>query len=177
MRVTHNKLIRDRIPEIIEADGHHAATLDGPAYHAALLAKLVEEAKEAQSASRADLPSELADIWEVIQALLRTLPMTSLELEALAATKRSERGGFANKIFLEYTEQTTRALDPSAARQAFCTFGAPGSAWHVERTSSPMRSLLWSKSVAEMVGSFSAIPSYGLASRCRAGVKGGACAA
>ena len=107
MRVNHNKLIRDRIPEIIEAAGHHAAThvLDGPEYRTALLAKLVEEATEAQSASRADLPDELADIWEVLHALLSTLPMTSVELETLAATKRGARGGFARRIFLEYTEQ------------------------------------------------------------------------
>ena len=49
MRVTYNKLVRDRIPEMIEADGHHAVTriLDRPSYRAALLAKLSEEAREA----------------------------------------------------------------------------------------------------------------------------------
>jgi predicted house-cleaning noncanonical NTP pyrophosphatase (MazG superfamily) len=48
MRVTDNKLVRDRIPEIIESDGHNAFTriLDGQDYRAALLAKLVEEARE-----------------------------------------------------------------------------------------------------------------------------------
>lgn len=107
MRVTHNKLIRDRIPEIIAAAGHQTAThvLDGPEYRTALLAKLVEEANEAQSASSDDLPAELADVWEVLQALLGTLPMALVELEALAATKREARGGFGRRIFLEYTEQ------------------------------------------------------------------------
>src|SRR5580700_4537909 len=90
MRVTYNKLVRDRIPEIIEADGHHAftRTLDGQDYRTALLAKLVEEAREAQSASADELPSELADVREVLQALLSTLPMTWQELDALAASKR-----------------------------------------------------------------------------------------
>ncbi|MBO0881810.1 MAG: nucleoside triphosphate pyrophosphohydrolase [Mycobacterium sp.] len=107
MRVTHNKLIRDRIPEIIKANGHRAVThvLDGPEYRTALLAKLVEEADEAQNASHDELPGELADIWEVLQAVLDTLPMTSVQLESLAAAKRRERGGFAGRIFLDYTEQ------------------------------------------------------------------------
>lgn len=44
MRVTYNKLIRDRIPEVIQADGRHAVTrvLDSRSYQAALLAKLIE---------------------------------------------------------------------------------------------------------------------------------------
>jgi predicted house-cleaning noncanonical NTP pyrophosphatase (MazG superfamily) len=71
MRVTYNKLIRGRIPEIIEANGHHAVTrvLGGEDYRAALLAKLVEEAQEAESAPADELPGELAHVWEVIQAL------------------------------------------------------------------------------------------------------------
>ena len=107
MRVTYNKLVRDRIPELIEADGHHAVTriLDHRSYQAALLAKLGEEAREAQSASADELPNELADVWEVLQALLSTLPMMWQELQALAASKRDERGGFKERIFLEYTEQ------------------------------------------------------------------------
>lgn len=107
MRVTYNKLGRDRIPELIEADGHHAVTriLDHRSYRAALLAKLGEEAREAQSASADELPNELADVWEVLQALLSPLPMTWQELQALAASKRDERGSFKERIFLEYTEQ------------------------------------------------------------------------
>jgi predicted house-cleaning noncanonical NTP pyrophosphatase (MazG superfamily) len=113
MRVTYNKLIRDRIPEIIEADGHHAVTrvLDGEDYRVALLAKLVEEAREAEKAPADELASELADVWEVLQALLIMLPMTCQELETLAATKRGKRGGFNRRIFLEYTEQATRLSD------------------------------------------------------------------
>jgi predicted house-cleaning noncanonical NTP pyrophosphatase (MazG superfamily) len=109
MRVAYNKLIRDRIPEIITADGHHAVTrvLDEEHYRAALLAKLVEEAREAENAAADALPGELADVWEVLHALLSTLPLTWQELEALAAAKRGERGGFERRIYLEYTEQAT----------------------------------------------------------------------
>jgi predicted house-cleaning noncanonical NTP pyrophosphatase (MazG superfamily) len=82
MRVTYNKLIRDRIPEIIEADGRRAVTrvLRDEDYRAALLAKLVEEAREAENAPDGELAGELADVWEVFQALLATLPLTRHEL-------------------------------------------------------------------------------------------------
>ena len=107
MRVTYNKLIRDRVPEIIESDGHRAVTrvLPEQDYRAALLAKLVEEAREAENAPDGELAGELADVWEVFRALLATLPMTRHELEALAAAKRDKRGGFDGRIFLEYIEQ------------------------------------------------------------------------
>ncbi len=107
MRVTYNKLIRDRIPEIIEAEGHRAVTrvLPDADYRAALLAKLIEEAGEAENAPDDELAGELADVWEVFQALLANLPLTYHELEALAAAKRDKRGGFDRRIFLEYTEE------------------------------------------------------------------------
>ena len=59
MRVTYNKLVRDRIPEIIESDGHHAFTriLDGQDYRAALLAKLVEEAAKPRARRLTSFPA------------------------------------------------------------------------------------------------------------------------
>jgi predicted house-cleaning noncanonical NTP pyrophosphatase (MazG superfamily) len=64
MRVTYNKLIRDRIPEIIEADGLHTVTriLGDADYRPALLAKLVEEARKAEDAAADELAGELADV-------------------------------------------------------------------------------------------------------------------
>jgi predicted house-cleaning noncanonical NTP pyrophosphatase (MazG superfamily) len=106
MRVTYNKLVRDKVPEAIRVDGHHAVTrvLDGDRYRSALVAKLVEEALEAQAAARADLPGELADLFEVLQALVPTLSMTWQDLVALADIKRNQRGGFGQRLFLEYVE-------------------------------------------------------------------------
>jgi predicted house-cleaning noncanonical NTP pyrophosphatase (MazG superfamily) len=121
MRITHNKLIRDRIPEIIEADGRRAVTriLEGEEYRTALLAKLVEEAREAENASADELADELADVWEVLHALLSALPLTRQELEALAAVKRGKRGGFDRRMFLEYTEQGARTHQ-SRRRRGVC---------------------------------------------------------
>jgi predicted house-cleaning noncanonical NTP pyrophosphatase (MazG superfamily) len=108
MRVGYDKLVRDRIPEIIEADGHRAVTrlLDDGSYYAALLAKLVEEAQEVSLASAEDLPAELADVLEVVQALARTAGVTWEQLLTLTADKRTQRGGFEHRIFLEYVEQS-----------------------------------------------------------------------
>jgi len=107
MRLAYNKLVRDRIPEIIQSQGQQPIThvLDNGQYRAALLAKLLEEAQEAQSAPPEDLLSELADVLEVLQALVSAQGMSWDELLSLAARKRSQRGAFADRIFLEYVEQ------------------------------------------------------------------------
>jgi predicted house-cleaning noncanonical NTP pyrophosphatase (MazG superfamily) len=107
MRLTYNKLVRDRIPEIIRSQGHQPVTnvLDDEQYQAALLAKLLEEAQEAQSAPADDLLAELADVLEVLQALVTAQGRSWEELLSVAAGKRAERGAFADRIFLEYVEQ------------------------------------------------------------------------
>jgi predicted house-cleaning noncanonical NTP pyrophosphatase (MazG superfamily) len=106
MPVPCRKLVRDRIPELIQPDGRHPATrvLDDAAYRAALLAKLVEEAREASDAAPAGLPGELADVLEVLRALTATAGMSWAQLLALADDKRDRRGGFTNRIFLESVE-------------------------------------------------------------------------
>lgn len=106
MRVTHNKLVRDRIPEIITANGEHPVThvLDDAGYRAALLAKLVEEAGEASQAAAHDLPEELADVLEVVQALAAAAGLSWAQLRTLADGKRASRGGFRERVYLEYVE-------------------------------------------------------------------------
>ena len=106
MRVDYHKLVRDRIPQIIGSRGDHAVTraLDEASYQDALLAKPVEEAQEASSARAEELPTELADVLEVLQALTKTLGMSWEQLLALAAAKRTRRDGFKGRIFLEYVE-------------------------------------------------------------------------
>jgi predicted house-cleaning noncanonical NTP pyrophosphatase (MazG superfamily) len=107
MRVTYNKLVRDRIPEIIQAHGDRAVThiLDGESYRTALLAKLMEEAREAQDASADELPEELADVLEVLRALTSSLGMTWEQILALTTDKCTERGAFEERLFLEFVEQ------------------------------------------------------------------------
>ena len=107
MRVAHHKLVRNRIPAIIAADGGQPVTrvLDHVGYEAALRAKLLEEAHEAQAAPDEQLASELADVLEVLQALAAAHDMGWEEVVSEAGRKRGERGGFDNRIFLEYVDQ------------------------------------------------------------------------
>jgi predicted house-cleaning noncanonical NTP pyrophosphatase (MazG superfamily) len=108
MRVTHHKLVRDQIPAIITAGGGQPVTriLDDAGYEAALRAKLLEEAHEAQAAPDGQLASELADVLEVLQALAAAHHMSWEDIVSEADRKRAERGGFDDRIFLEYVEQS-----------------------------------------------------------------------
>ena len=96
----YNKLVRDKIPEIIEADGKEckARILSNDEYIAALEAKLNEEVAEYQADKNLE---EMADVLEVLQAICIARGYSLEELEALRAKKADERGGFAAKIFLE----------------------------------------------------------------------------
>jgi predicted house-cleaning noncanonical NTP pyrophosphatase (MazG superfamily) len=107
MRVVYNKLIRDRIPEIIRAAGDNPVTrtLDNHSYIEALLAKLLEEAHEAQVATTQELPLELADVLEVLMSIASAIGITWEQVLNLAAAKRSDRGGFEERLILEYVDR------------------------------------------------------------------------
>jgi len=106
IRVTYHKLVRDQVPAIIAADGHQPVTrvLDHAGYEAALRAKLLEEAHEAQAAPDGQLMPELADVLEVLQALAAAHDMGWADIVSEASRKRAERGGFDQRIFLEYVD-------------------------------------------------------------------------
>lgn len=99
----YNKLVRDKIPEIIEADGKTCKTriLSDKEYIDSLEAKLNEEVAEYQADKNLE---EMADVLEVLQAICIARGYSLEELEALRAQKAGARGGFAEKIFLEYVE-------------------------------------------------------------------------
>lgn len=98
----YQKLIRDFIPSIIAASGRSCETrvLEESEYAAALRAKLVEEACEAQAASATELATELADVLEVIDALLVAYGLQLEQVQQVQAARRIERGGFANRLLL-----------------------------------------------------------------------------
>ena len=95
----HNKLVRDRIPEIIENSGKTAVTriLCDQEYARCLEAKLDEEVTEFH---RDQSIEELADILEVVLALCSLKGHTTAELEAAYRKKHEARGGFEQKIYL-----------------------------------------------------------------------------
>ena len=90
MKIPYNKLVRDRIPEIIRSTGQRPVTrvLNQGDYEAALLEKLAEEAREARQAPVEELPAELADVLEVLQAIASAHGLTWDQIVATAAQGR-----------------------------------------------------------------------------------------
>lgn len=105
-RITYNKLIRDHIPAIIAESGKTCETekLSPDEFERGLLEKLVEEAQEAQQADPAQLKTELADLLEVIDALLTTKGISRQAVRQEQRRRRKERGGFAKRLKLLWTE-------------------------------------------------------------------------
>ena len=98
--IHHNKLVRDRIPEIIEGSGKTCATriLPQEEYLAALDTKLTEELAEYQADKSME---ELADLLEVMMAVAEARGHSFAEMEAIRRAKAEKRGGFRERIFLE----------------------------------------------------------------------------
>ena len=103
MRAVHNKLVRDKIPEIIEKAGKTPVThiLSDDEYLSELDKKLNEECSEYQADKNIE---ELADMLEVMYAIAEARGWSVSELEALRRDKAEKRGGFKKKIYLEYVE-------------------------------------------------------------------------
>jgi predicted house-cleaning noncanonical NTP pyrophosphatase (MazG superfamily) len=106
MRRDYNKLVRDRIPEIIRSGGKQCGveTMPEAEYRQALLAKLVEEAQEACEAAPDELPTELADLQEVIAAVLAAWHISPEKVQQIQDQRRAERGAFEQRLKLLWTE-------------------------------------------------------------------------
>jgi predicted house-cleaning noncanonical NTP pyrophosphatase (MazG superfamily) len=99
MGMKHNKLVRDKIPEIIAKRGDRPVThtLGPDAYRQELRRKLQEEVAEFCEWGKVE---ELADILEVVYALAAVEEVSQFQLEEIRKRKRRERGGFDQRIFL-----------------------------------------------------------------------------
>ena len=96
----YNKLVRDRIPEIIKNKGGAPIThiADDAEYWQKLKEKLQEEVDEFKEAETIE---EMADILEVIDAICDFKKFDGEELEKVKSKKAEERGKFRDKIILE----------------------------------------------------------------------------
>lgn len=99
----YNKLVRDKITDIIEADGRIAKyrILDNNEYRQQLNSKLQEEVKEYLDDNNVE---ELADIVEVVYGILNSMDVTIDEFEKVRIKKKEERGSFNKRIYLEEAE-------------------------------------------------------------------------
>lgn len=96
----YNKLVRDKIPDIVKQKGGvpivHIA--DDEEYWNKLKEKLLEEIKEF---SENEIIEEMADIQEVINAMCDYKGFDKESVEAARKEKAEDRGMFGKKIILE----------------------------------------------------------------------------
>ena len=106
-KIFYNKLVRDRIPEIIQEAGrqYEIETLSEDEYAMSLRQKLVEEAKESQKADVDDLITELADLYEVVDAIIAFYGLDRKQIETIQLERREKRGAFTKRIKLVWAEQ------------------------------------------------------------------------
>lgn len=99
----YNKLVRDRIPEIIEGNGEQPITriLNDEEYRTELIKKLNEEYDEVVAASDEEVIEELADMLEVMESIAKLQNKTLDDIILVKENKKNKRGGFSKKLFLE----------------------------------------------------------------------------
>ena len=94
------KLVRDQIPEIMRREGRHPEVeqINGDRLRTALKDKLIEEADELQHAE--DITEELADVLEVIEALITAYNLDPERVNTIKTDKKNNRGGFTAGWYL-----------------------------------------------------------------------------
>ena len=105
--IEYNKLVRDKIPQIIEDDNKKCSVriLDDEEYLKMVDVKLDEELAEYHKDQNVE---ELADLLEVIYAAAKARGYSIEELERIRKEKADKRGAFDKKIFLETVTENAR---------------------------------------------------------------------
>ncbi len=100
----YDKLVRDKIPQVLDAKGIKSVTrtVEGEEYFARLVAKLKEEVEEFAKDVNEE---EIADIMEVLNAVISVKGFSRERIEEIRTKKLAERGGFSEKIILEQTQE------------------------------------------------------------------------
>jgi predicted house-cleaning noncanonical NTP pyrophosphatase (MazG superfamily) len=106
-RVFHQKLIRDKIPQVIKASGdkYETRVMSKKEYEKELKKKLVEEAKELNEAPKEKLTSEMADVLELLKSIADFYKIDFKSVVKKQVQKRKERGGFKKRLFLIWSSQ------------------------------------------------------------------------
>ncbi len=100
----YNKLVRDKIPQVCESNNQIAITrvLSDEEYLTELNKKIVEEVKEYVESGDIE---ELADLEEVLRAILDVKKCSYEEFEEIRNAKVAKRGAFKDKLFLESVKE------------------------------------------------------------------------
>jgi predicted house-cleaning noncanonical NTP pyrophosphatase (MazG superfamily) len=107
-KIIYNKLVRDKIPEIIKESGSISKIhkLNQAEFKKELAKKILEEGKElCEAKSNKDISNELSDLLELIQTIARQYKISPEKLEEGRIDKYRNRGGFEKQLFLEYVEE------------------------------------------------------------------------
>lgn len=106
------KLIRDKIPEICEANAQtiEIRTLnDDKEYLKYLLKKVIEEATElVEAETDENLVEEIVDVREVMDAILALKGVSEVDAKVIQDEKRIKRGGFAGRLLMLERSRSTQ---------------------------------------------------------------------
>lgn len=96
----YNKLVRDKIPNLIRGGGEECKThiADDAEYWQKLKEKLIEEAEEL---NKDENINEIADVLEVLEAMIDYKNFNRAEIDKVKLEKAEKRGKFKDRIILE----------------------------------------------------------------------------
>ncbi len=104
----YNKLIRDRILEIIKEAGEkpYWRVLNKREYLKEIKKKILEEAEELIGAkNKKEVINEIVDIQELIDVLVSKIGLTKSQIQKQQKIKNKKRGGFKKQLFLIKTQK------------------------------------------------------------------------
>lgn len=103
----HQKLVRDRLPEIIETTGNRCEfrIIPEEEFEKELRKKIIEEASELRDIPKEKLPKELADILEIIESIAKVNGINLKAIKEMQRKRRKEKGGFKKRIYLIWSTQ------------------------------------------------------------------------
>ncbi len=108
-KIIYNKLVRDRIPEVIEKSGevYESRKLDETEFEVELFKKIQKEAAEIQpDLNKYELAKELADLLEVVNEIKSLKNISDEDITLARAANMAKKGGFEKRIYLEWTSDT-----------------------------------------------------------------------
>jgi len=99
MKVEYNKLVRDKIPEIIRESGRTCEfkILGQSEIKDALKEKLIEKADVFSNRPSED---EISDIYELLDTIVEVYDFEPLHIDYLKLQNKESKGSYSEKVFL-----------------------------------------------------------------------------
>ena len=99
MNQSYNKLVRDKIPQLIEESGrsYTSRRLSEQEYFDSLIDKVIEEIEEFRNSVNEE---EIADVYEALDCLVQLKEYEPMHIDYLKLIRREARGSFKDRILL-----------------------------------------------------------------------------